>query len=147
MPIVLLFVEVQISMWPKSVVYSFVVGDLFHYGHLQLLQAAKKFGELHVCGVLTDEAAISYRSRPIANFEERSSVISCLRCVDQVVPQSMLDPTENLQKLHATYPHAQFILVHVLIIRILLNQFTDIHLSSFKSVRTQIYCLIFRLLL
>lgn len=99
-------------MLPNRVVYSFVVGDLFHYGHLQLLQTAKNLGDLHVCGVLTDEAAASYRSLPIANFEERSAVISCLRCVDQVVPQAALDPTHNLRSLYKTYPHAQFILVH-----------------------------------
>jgi len=99
-------------MLPNRVVYSFVVGDLFHYGHLQLLQTAKKLGDLHVCGVLTDEAAASYRSLPIANFEERSAVISSLRCVDKVVPQSALDPTPNLRSLYKAYPQAQFILVH-----------------------------------
>ena len=29
----------------KTIVYSFVVGDLFHYGHLNLLQTANKLGD------------------------------------------------------------------------------------------------------
>ena len=71
----------------KTVVYSFVVADLFHYGHLQLLMTAKSLGEYHICGVLTDEAAAAYRPRPISNLDERIGVISSVKYVDRVIPK------------------------------------------------------------
>lgn len=37
------------------IVYSFVTADLFHYGHLRLLQTANELGDLHIHGVLTNE--------------------------------------------------------------------------------------------
>jgi cytidyltransferase-like protein len=87
----------------KSVVYSFVVADLFHYGHLQLLMTAKSLGDLHICGVLTDEAAAAYRPHPISNFEERVGVISSIKYVDRVMIQSSKDPTENLMRVHESF--------------------------------------------
>jgi len=53
----------------RSVVYSFVTGDLFHYGHLKLLEEANKMGDIHICGVLTDEAISSYKNSPVAGTE------------------------------------------------------------------------------
>ena len=65
----------------KTIVYSMIVADLFHYGHLQFLEAANKLGNFHICGVLTDNATMQYREKPIASFEERKAIISNLRCV------------------------------------------------------------------
>ena len=92
--------------------YSFVVADLFHYGHLQLLQTAKQQGDYHICGVLTDDAAASYRPRPIANFDERVAIVSQIRCVDRVIMQDGRNPSANLRKIHAEFPAAQLVLVH-----------------------------------
>lgn len=96
----------------KRVVYSFVVADLFHFGHLQLLNTAKSLGDFHICGVLSDEAAESYRSRPISNYDERVAVISSLHCVDRVIKQDQRDPTVNLKRIHAEFPEAKLVLVH-----------------------------------
>jgi len=96
----------------KRVVYSFVVADLFHYGHLQLLKAAKSFGDLHVCGVITDEGTAAYRERPVTNLKERMAIVSSLDCVDRVMVQDSRDPTANLKKLHHKFPKAKIILVH-----------------------------------
>jgi len=89
-----------------------VVGDLFHYGHLNLLQTANKLGDFHICGVLTDKAVESYKGRPITIFDERKAIISGLRCVDMVMPQSSKDPTENLKRIHEDFKNARIILVH-----------------------------------
>ena len=96
----------------QTVVYSFVVADLLHYGHLQLLQTAKQLGDLHICGVLTDDAAATYRARPITNFDERVAIISSIRVVDRVMSQDERDPTANLRRIHAEFPDAQLVLVH-----------------------------------
>jgi len=96
----------------KTIVYSFVVGDLFHYGHLQLLEKANELGDYHICGVLTDKGTSEYREEPIATFEERKAIISNLRCVDMVMPQTSKDPTENLKKIHKQFKQSKIILVH-----------------------------------
>ena len=96
----------------KTVVYTFVVADLFHYGHLQILEKANKLGDYHICGVITDKAAEEYRDKPVANFEERKAIISNLRCVDMVMAQTSRDPTENLKKIHEQISNSKIILVH-----------------------------------
>ena len=96
----------------KKIVYSFVVADLFHYGHLRFLEKANELGDFHVCGVLTDDAASSYRKKPVAGFKERRAIVSNLRCVDMVVAQRTLDTTENLKELHKRFKSAKLVLVH-----------------------------------
>lgn len=96
----------------QKVVYSFVVADMFHYGHLRILEKANELGDYHICGVLTDKGAQKYRAKPIASFEERKAVISGLRCVDRVIPQTERSPTENLKKIHKEFKTAEIILVH-----------------------------------
>ena len=95
----------------KKIVYSSVTGDMFHYGHLRLLENANNLGDFHICGVLTDEAIKSYKETPIATLKERKAIISSLRCVDMVMVQSALDPTENLKKIHEQFEDAKLILV------------------------------------
>lgn len=96
----------------KTIVYSSVTGDLFHYGHLRLLREANNKGDFHITGVLTDDAIKSYKKNPIASLKERSSIISSLRCVDMVMTQNSLDPTENLKKLHSQFKDAKIILIY-----------------------------------
>jgi len=96
----------------NKIVYTFVVADLFHYGHLQLLEKANKLGDLHICGILTDKAVSEYKPKPIASFEERRAIISSLRCVDMVMTQNSKDPTENLKKIHEQFKDSTIILVH-----------------------------------
>ena len=95
----------------KSIVYTAVTGDMFHYGHLRLLQNANNLGDFHVCGVLTDEAIKSYKEPPIASLKERKSIISSLRCVDMVITQDKLDPTDNLKEIHEQFRDARLIFV------------------------------------
>ena len=95
----------------KRIVYSSVTGDMFHYGHLRLLENANSLGDFHICGVLSDEAIKSYREPPIAGLKERKAIVSSLRCVDMVVVQDKLDPTENLKKIHEQFKYAKLILV------------------------------------
>lgn len=83
----------------NTVVYAYVVGDLLHIGHLKALQQAKALGDYLVVGVLTDEATMAYKRRPIIPLSERMELIANLRCVDDVIEQESLDPTENLKTL------------------------------------------------
>ena len=90
------------------VVYTYVVADLLHVGHLRCLQQAKALGDYLIVGVLTDEATAAYKRTPIIPFEERMELVASIWCVDKVVKQNSLDPTENIISLHpdiATHSH------------------------------------------
>jgi cytidyltransferase-like protein len=69
-------------------VYVDMVGDLFHAGHVQLLKAAREFGDWLVVGVLSDEIVTEYKREPIMSHAERISVIEACRYVDEVLPDA-----------------------------------------------------------
>lgn len=82
-----------------KIVYAYVVCDLFHYGHAEFLQKAKSLGDWLIVGVLTDEAVREYKRQPVIPFKERIEIVKQVKCVDRVVLQGRLDPTENLKRL------------------------------------------------
>ena len=96
----------------NTIVYSSITADLFHYGHLKLLEAANNLGDFHICGIPTNDAIKSYKEAPIADFKEREAIVSSLRCVDMVMTENSVDPTENLKKIHNQFKNAKIILVH-----------------------------------
>jgi len=96
----------------NKIVYSVVTADLFHYGHLRLLENADGLGDFHICAVLTNEAIKSYKEAPIADLKERIAIVSSLRCVDMVMTQEDIDPTNNLKQIKKQFPNAKIILVY-----------------------------------
>lgn len=81
-----------------KVVYTYVVADLFHIGHLRMLKQAKALGDYLIVGVLTDEAVVAYKRLPVIPFNERIEIISAIKYVDLAVKQESLDPTDNLKR-------------------------------------------------
>ena len=73
------------------------VWDLFHVGHLNILERAKAVGTKLTVGVLTDEAALRYKPAPIMPFADRKRIVEALGCVDRVIQQNDTDPTEDLK--------------------------------------------------
>lgn len=96
----------------KKIAYIGVVGDLFHYGHLQSIKFAKSLADHLICGVFTDKAVEEYRTKPIADLSERKAVLKELKCVDEIMIQENKDPTQNLKEIHSKYPNSKIILVH-----------------------------------
>ena len=86
--------------------YSYGIMDLFHYGHLKALQRAARDADLHVVGLVSDKAAKAWLGNIVSSESERRAVLESISCVDWVMPQEQLDPTENLKKLHYIYPEA-----------------------------------------
>ncbi len=76
--------------------YAYVVGDILHAGHILHLRNCRDLCDKLIVGVLTDEAAMEKKPRPIVSFDERIRVIKELRCVDAAVPQHEYIPTKNL---------------------------------------------------
>ncbi len=89
----------------RKIAYSYLIGDLLHFGHLKLLEKAHKMSDFHICGVISDSPATDWQSPLICNFFERKSVIEKIEYVDEVVKQNSLDPSENLKKIRKRFPN------------------------------------------
>lgn len=73
-------------------VMTFGTYDLFHYGHLRLLQRARELGDYLIVGISTDELNMSKKSRkPIFSYNQRESIVKSLRCVDETFPEESLE--------------------------------------------------------
>ena len=81
-----------------AIVYCGMSADLIHHGHLNIIHEAMKLGEVTV-GVLTDEAIASYKRLPYLTYEQRAEIVSNIKGVAKVVPQTTLDYVPNLEKL------------------------------------------------
>lgn len=85
-----------------ATVYCGMSADLIHHGHLNIIHEAMKLGEVTV-GVLTDEAIASYKRLPYLTYEQRAEIVSNIKGVAKVVPQTTLDYVPNLEKLKPDY--------------------------------------------
>ena len=73
--------------------------DVFHYGHLAHLKAARALGD-HLTVVLTGDAYINKGpGRPVFSEEHRAEILCSLRCVDEVVISQADTPMLLLEKL------------------------------------------------
>lgn len=82
-----------------TVGYAFIVGDLFHVGHLKFFQKCRQYCDVLIVGVYTDELTASYKRRPIIPFEERAEVVAAIKLVDVVVKVENRDCTPMMKKL------------------------------------------------
>lgn len=83
-------------------VYVGMSADMIHPGHLNIIHEAVKLGSVTV-GVLTDEAIASYKRLPYLTYEQRAEIVSNIKGVDHVVPQTTLDYVPNLRELKPDY--------------------------------------------
>jgi len=85
-----------------KLVYSYYVLDIVHRGHLSMMRNAKAVagedGKL-IVGILTDEAVMEKKAKPILSFEERMELASALKFVDIVVAQETYSPLPNVMKI------------------------------------------------
>jgi len=86
----------------KKTVYVGMSADMIHPGHLNIIHEACKLGSVTV-GVLTDAAIASYKRLPYLNYEQRAEIVSNIKGVDNVIPQTTLDYVPNLRQLKPDY--------------------------------------------
>ena len=81
-------------------VYAYVVADILHCGHLEALRNARALGDKLIVGVLTDEAVMEKKSKPVVPFKERFDLVRALDMVDAVVGQDEYSPLKNVIKMN-----------------------------------------------
>jgi len=75
-----------------NVVLTFGTFDVFHVGHLRILERAASFGSRLVVGVSTDELNICKKGRrPVYHQDERMEIVAALKCVNDVFFEESLD--------------------------------------------------------
>lgn len=83
-------------------VYVAMSADIIHQGHLNVLNEARKLGQV-VVGLHTDDVIRGYWRNPIMKYNERKQVIENIKGVISVIEQDSLDQSENLLKIRPDY--------------------------------------------
>ena len=85
-----------------KLVYSYYVLDIVHRGHLLMMKNAKAIagedGKL-IVGILTDEAVMEKKPKPVTPFEERLELASTIKYVDVAVAQETYSPLPNVMRI------------------------------------------------
>jgi|TARA_B100001057_G_scaffold408883_1_gene423299 cytidyltransferase-like protein len=88
-----------------KIVYTDMVADLFHYGHVNYLkQIHDKYikntdNKLYV-GIHHNDDVKIYKRIPILNMQERIKVISCCKYIDCIIPYAPLVVDKDYIKKH-----------------------------------------------
>lgn len=73
-------------------VITFGTFDIFHIGHLRILERARAYGDYLIVGISTDELNISKKGRaPVYPFDQRRDILLGLRVVDEVFAEESLE--------------------------------------------------------
>ena len=83
-------------------IYIGLTADSLHHGHINLIEKARKYGQI-IVGLLTDKAVANYKRLPLLSFDQRKRVIENLHGVFKVVPQNEWDYSINLKKIKPDY--------------------------------------------
>ena len=74
--------------------------DLIHYGHINLLERAKKMGDYLVVGLSTNEFNAIKNKKCYFSFEERKRLLEAIRYVDLVIPEESWEQKREDIKLY-----------------------------------------------
>lgn len=86
-------------------VYIGMTVDILHHGHINIIDQARKYGDVTV-GLLSDSAVADHKRLPYLTYEYRKQIVENIRGVAKVVPQNEWDYTPNIRK------HRPDIMVH-----------------------------------
>ena len=73
-------------------IITFGTFDLFHIGHLNILERAKAYGDYLIVGISSDQLNFSKKQKyPVCSQKHRIRIISALKCVDEVFVEESLE--------------------------------------------------------
>tara|TARA_B110000008_G_scaffold273107_1_gene306836 strand:- start:321 stop:1742 length:1422 start_codon:yes stop_codon:yes gene_type:complete len=85
----------------KKIVFTNGCFDLLHAGHVQYLDASKKFGDILIVGLNSDSSVKNLKgnNRPINSVNDRAYMLAALESVDYVVTFDELTPIKLIKKI------------------------------------------------
>lgn len=83
-------------------VYTCFCTDVIHEGHMNIIDHARKYGQV-IVGVLSDSAMVRHNRFPLISFDERVRMIKNLEGVDRVVVQNQIMYDEIIEELRPDY--------------------------------------------
>ena len=82
-----------------ATIYIDMVADLFHVGHLRAIKYIKdnicNDNDILVVGIISDDDTASYKRIPIINEDYRAEILTGIKYVDKVIPNSPLKLTQE----------------------------------------------------
>ncbi len=79
-------------------IITFGTYDLFHIGHLRILERAKQEGDYLIVGVSSDELNDKKGKKAVFPLSERLEIVKSLKCVDEVFIEESLEEKDNYIK-------------------------------------------------
>lgn len=85
----------------KRIVLTNGCYDILHYGHLTFLEESKKFGDILIVALNTDNSVKINKgnTRPINKLDYRIKQISAISCVDYIITFNEKTPFELIQQI------------------------------------------------
>ncbi|MGH7884458.1 MAG: D-glycero-beta-D-manno-heptose-7-phosphate kinase [Thermodesulfobacteriota bacterium] len=85
----------------KKIVFTNGCFDLFHHGHLTLLNKSKSLGDILIVAINSDSTVnrLKGNSRPIVNEKQRAALISSLEFVDYVTVFEEITPLKIIKTI------------------------------------------------
>lgn len=81
--------------------YTSGVYDMFHVGHLNVIERAKKYCDFLIVGVTTDELCFKRKHKiPIINQSDRLRIVQAIRYVDKAIYQETMNKIDIVKKYH-----------------------------------------------
>ncbi len=71
----------------KKRILTYGTFDMFHIGHLKLLQRLAKLGDELIVAVSTDEFNELKNKTVLIPYEQRAEIVANIACVDKVIPE------------------------------------------------------------
>ena len=84
----------------KIVGYTTGVFDLFHVGHVRLLNKAKSYCDELIVGVTSDELVSYKNKKAVIPLDERIEIVKNIKSVDRVIIQENMEKFKMWEKLN-----------------------------------------------
>jgi glycerol-3-phosphate cytidylyltransferase len=83
-------------MKKNTTILTFGTFDVFHVGHLRILQRAAQLGNQLIVGVSSDQLNYAKKQRlPVYSQDERMEIVRALSCVNKVFIEESLELKRN----------------------------------------------------
>lgn len=79
----------------KKIVLTYGTFDMFHIGHLKLLQRLKALGDELIVAVSSDEFNELKGKKTLIPFDQRALIVQNIKCVDKVIAEHNWEQKEQ----------------------------------------------------